>query len=469
MTWSRRVHRPAERFPTPSREGSCSAFAPGISPLGWRPGSTSGAVTSLGHAAYRGSMNSSNRRLDTPPAMRSIPEPAAPSGQKRPDGRRRQLRGPFTRWPRAADLVLVTVMLLMSLFVVEGPNETIALRPLGEVPTGAFFVGAAASFALIWRRRHPLTVLATTLAATSLATVFDYSDQIGLTLLIALYSVGRNVTSDRWSRFGLGSVPVLLLIIFLVDETNVFQIGFGLVIMSTIWYVGRRMRLRSERAAQLEREQEAEARRALADERTRIARELHDVVAHRVSLMTVQAGAAKIVAVDDPESAMQAMEAVEKAGRQALDELRHLLGVLRPEAVSDTLGPQPGLADIPRLVDQFQEAGLDVSLRIEGVQTDLPAPVDLSAFRIVQEALTNSLKHAGPSARTEVRLSTDDDEVAIEVLDNGRGATILPGSGHGIAGMRERALLLAGNLDARPRPGGGFQVVARLPIGREPT
>jgi signal transduction histidine kinase len=205
----------------------------------------------------------------------------------------------------------------------------------------------------------------------------------------------------------------------------------------------------------------------VTEERTRIARELHDVVAHRVSLMTVQAGAAKTVAADDPEGALQAMEAVEDAGRQALVELRHLLGVLRPEAEVDGLGPQPGLGDVPRLVDEFREAGMDVSLTMNGAQTDLPVSVDLSAYRIVQEALTNVLKHAGTGASAEVHLSSDNHGVAIEVLDNGHGATILPGSGHGIVGMRERALLSGGSLDAGPRPGGGFQVVAQLPIEDE--
>jgi len=205
----------------------------------------------------------------------------------------------------------------------------------------------------------------------------------------------------------------------------------------------------------------------VTEERTRIARELHDVVAHRVSLMTVQAGAAKTVAADDPEGALQAMEAVEDAGRQALVELRHLLGVLRPEAEVDGLGPQPGLGDVPRLVDEFREAGMDVSLTMNGAQTDLPVSVDLSAYRIVQEALTNVLKHAGTGASAEVHLSTDNHGVAIEVLDNGHGVSTLPGSGLGIVGMRERALLSGGSLDAGPRPGGGFQVVAHLPIGDE--
>jgi len=269
------------------------------------------------------------------------------------------------------------------------------------------------------------------------------------------------------SYIGLGGAFALVAISHFLDAVTAAEIGFGFFVTFLVWYIGRRLRFRGERAAQLEREQAAEARRAVVEERTRIARELHDVVAHQVSLMTVQAGAAKTVAAEDPECASQAMEAVEKAGHQALDELRHLLGVLRPEAEIDGLGPQPGLADVPGLVDQLRAAGLDVSLTMVGVQTHLPARVDLSAFRIVQEALTNVLKHAGPSARTEVRLRTDNQGIAIEILDDGHGATILPGSGHGILGMRERALLLGGSLDAGPRPGGGFQVVARLPIAGE--
>ena len=184
--------------------------------------------------------------------------------------------------------------------------------------------------------------------------------------------------------------------------------------------------------------------------------------------MTVQAGAAKIVVADNPDGALQAMNAAENAGRQALDELRHLMGVLRPEAEVDGLGPQPSIGDVPRLVEQLKDAGLEISLAMENARTDLPARVGLSTYRIVQEALTNVLKHAGPSARTEVLLSTDDHEIAIDVRDSGSGAKILPGSGHGIVGMRERAQLLGGSLDAGPRPSGGFQVVARLPIEKRP-
>ena len=380
---------------------------------------------------------------------------------------RRLPGGPFTRWPRAADALLALVVLLVC--AVASPDDEHTFRPVGEVSIAALLVFVVASGVLYWRRSRPLVVFGVTLGAAVLFLGLDDADMVGIAMLFALYSVGRYVTNDRWSYLALGGAVVFVTISSLIDALTVAEIGFGLLLMFVVWSIGRRLRLRAEHAAQLEREQAAEARRAIAEERTRIARELHDVVAHRVSLMTVQAGAAKTVAADDPESASQAMHEVEKAGRQALDELRHLLGVLRPEADVEALGPQSGLADVPRLVEQFRAAGLDVSLAMEGAQIHLPARVDLSAYRIAQEALTNVLKHAGPSARTEVRLGTDDHHVAIEVLDNGRGGTILPGSGHGIVGMRERALLLGGSLHVGPRPGGGFQVVARLPIWDEPA
>jgi len=242
------------------------------------------------------------------------------------------------------------------------------------------------------------------------------------------------------------------------------EVAFGCVVFFVAWYAGRRLRLRSERADRLAREKQEEAERIVAEERARIARELHDVVAHRVSLMTVQAGAAKTVAASDPAAAVRAMAAVEAAGRQALDELRHLLGVLRPASVSTGMQPQPSLAELDPLLEQTRQAGLDVSLMTEGPLTGLPARVELSAYRIVQESLTNVVKHAGPGARTAVRLTNDGSCLLVEVTDDGSGATLLPGSGHGIVGMRERALLLGGSLDVGPGADGGFGVRARLPL-----
>jgi len=389
---------------------------------------------------------------------------AAARSTRRPPG------GPFSRWPRVADGVLALAVFLVLLVVSPtGPQEDLAFRTVGEVSIAALVVFAVASGVLFWRRSQPLPVFAVTLGAAALSVGFEDVDLVGIAMLFALYSVGRYVTNDRWGHAALAGALALVTVSSLADATSVAAIGFGLFLTSLVWYAGRRLRIRGERAAQLEREHAAEARRAVVEERTRIARELHDVVAHRVSLMTVQAGAAKTVAADDPEGASRAMDAVEKAGREALDELRHLLGVLRPEDEAEALGPQPGLADVPRLVDQLRVAGLDVSLRMDGARIELPVRVDLSAYRILQEALTNALRHAGPDARTEVRVHTDDRAVDIEVVDDGRGVTILTGSGQGIIGMRERALLLGGRLDAGPRPGGGFRVAARLPIRDEPA
>jgi signal transduction histidine kinase len=164
---------------------------------------------------------------------------------------------------------------------------------------------------------------------------------------------------------------------------------------------------------------------------------------------------------------VQAMAAVEQTGREALTELRHLLAVLRPDSSPGELGPQPGLAGVERLVAQFREAGLDVSLEMDSLPANLPARVDLFGYRIVQEALTNVLKHAGPGTATEIQVRIGPREVTLEVSDDGRGATLLPGSGHGLVGMRERTQLLGGSLQADARPGGGFHVHAVLPIGEE--
>jgi signal transduction histidine kinase len=388
----------------------------------------------------------------------------------------RGFQSPFARWPRAADAVLAIAVFLAAVFLVDGPGDSIVIRPIGDVPITALLAYAVASAALYWRRHAPLAVLGVALVAWAVTLGSDYSD-LGGVAIIALYSVGRYATDSRWGHVGVAAAIAEVSVDLLNDPAPWGEAVFGGVVMFVAWYVGRRLRLRQERAAQLRREQAAEARRIVIEERTRIARELHDVVAHRVSLMTVQAGAAKAVATEDLEGALRAMGAVEEAGRQALDELRHLLGVLRPESDLDGLGPQPGLADLPRLFEQTRGAGLDVSLATDGVSAELPARVDLFAYRIVQEALTNVLKHAGPGAHTEVRLGTDRSGIVIEILDDGRGATVPPGPevddagarGHGIVGMRERALLLGGTLDARPRPGGGFRVVAHLPTGGEPA
>jgi signal transduction histidine kinase len=437
------------------------------------------------HLAYGGSVPAgqpprATARLTVERWVNRTAPPSRPPLGNAPRG----FRSPFARWPRAADAVLAIAVFLAAVFLVDGPGDSIVIRPIGDVPITALLAYAVASAALYWRRHAPLAVLGVALVAWAVTLGSGYSD-LGGVAIIALYSVGRYATDSRWGHVGVAAAIAVVSVDLLNDPAPWGEAVFGGVVMFVAWYVGRRLRLRSERAAELLREQAAEARRIVIEERTRIARELHDVVAHRVSLMTVQAGAAKAVAAQDPEGALRAMAAVEEAGRQALDELRHLLGVLRPETGLDGLGPQPGLADLPRLVEQIRGAGLDVSLATDRVPAELPARVDLFAYRIVQEALTNVLKHAGPGAHAEVRLGTDRSGIVIEVVDDGprnEGLESASGrqledsdrqdrrsAGHGIVGMRERALLLGGTLEAGPRPGGGFLVVARLPSGGEPV
>jgi signal transduction histidine kinase len=257
-----------------------------------------------------------------------------------------------------------------------------------------------------------------------------------------------------------------------------------LVLVSLVAIAVIRNAMRSREARdRLRAEHEAATRRAVERERTRIAGELHDVVTHNVSVMIVQAGAARQVLAADPAEATAALLAVEASGRAAMTELRHLLGLLSPVGAGEGtatglapdgaeagLSPQPGLGQLQPLVDRVTAAGLPVELQVAGVPRALPPGLDLAAFRVVQEALTNVLKHAG-KPRTSVRLDYRETELTVEVADTGRpipaagpAVTALPGSGRGLLGLRARLALYGGELDAGPRPGGGWLVRARLPV-----
>jgi signal transduction histidine kinase len=218
-----------------------------------------------------------------------------------------------------------------------------------------------------------------------------------------------------------------------------------------------------ERATRAEREREARARAAVADERARIARELHDVVGHSVSVMTVQASGVRRLLRPEQEREREALLIVERTGREALAEMRRMVGVLRRPEEAPALAPQPSLEHVDRLVEQTREAGLPVELRVEGEATELPAGVDLTAYRLVQEGLTNALKHAR-ATRAEVVVNYGDSQIEVMVLDDGSGVGNGDGGGHGLVGMRERVSVYGGELDAGPRPGGGFRLRARLPL-----
>jgi signal transduction histidine kinase len=247
------------------------------------------------------------------------------------------------------------------------------------------------------------------------------------------------------------------------EAAQVALLGFLTWLVALL--LARRARLAADaeaRAARLERDQEERARIAMADERARIARELHDVIAHSVTVMTVQAGAARMLLLGDPQRAVEPLLAVEETGHQALAEMRRLLGILREVDGRPVLAPQPGLKDLTRLAAAVREAGLPVEMAVEGTPRPLPAGIELAAYRILQEALTNTLKHAG-AARAHVTVRYAPEAVFLEVCDDGR-VPPADGQGHGLVGMRERATLYGGELESGPLPGGGYMVRGRLPI-----
>jgi len=377
-------------------------------------------------------------------------------------------RGPFQRWPRLADFMLSVVSFVLTLNMwADSRSESLA------IPTGTdgltLVLVIAGSFSLLWRRRFPLRVHAIILACSLGVQLGSMSDGI-FALTFSLYSLGRYENNDRTSLLGmLAALAFVSTDLFLFSDPNPGSFIAASFVM-LLWYIGRRLRFRGEylrlleeRTVNLERARTIEAEQAVHQERTRIARELHDIVAHQVSLMTVQAGAAKTVALSNPQAAVEAMAAVEKAGRQALSEMRHLLNVLRPDKVASERSPQPGCADLPRLVQEVSGAGPDVRLLIEGNLENLPARLDLAVYRITQEALTNVLKHAGPGVKVEVVVRSGSDAVELCIRDDGQGSAKAKGSGHGIEGMRERATLLNGTLHAAAADNGGFEVRAHLP------
>jgi signal transduction histidine kinase len=244
------------------------------------------------------------------------------------------------------------------------------------------------------------------------------------------------------------------------------------ILYAIVWLTGFALRDRAvradaaeERAARLEQEREVDALRAVAQERTRIARELHDIVGHSVSVMTVQASGVRRLLRPEQEQEREALLAVERTGREALAEMRRVVGALRDPEEGTALAPQPSLSRVDKLVAQARDTGLPVDLEIAGEPVPLPAGVDLTAYRLVQEGLTNAIKHAG-ARHAEVRVRYDGDHVEIEVCDDGRGSdgSTATSGGHGLVGMRERVSIYGGELEAGPRAEGGFRLRARLPL-----
>ena len=347
---------------------------------------------------------------------------------------------------------------------------------------GPLWANAAALGAICapvaWRRRRPLAAASAILAVAALqAALLTDASEFGSTfavLLLAAFSVG----AYAGNRAALAGLVELLLTVVVVDLLGMSSTGVGdylfpAALTTCSWLAGRAVRHRSrlaealhELAVRAEEDREAHRRAAVADERRRLAREMHDVVAHSISVMVVQAGGARRILERDPARAAEAAARIEQTGREALTEMRRLLGVLRPADQPAERAPQPGLDRLDELVERARAAGLPVQVHVVGERRELPGGVDLAAYRVVQEALTNCLRHAG-AAPAEVTLRYGDEALELEVADRGPGAasTTGDGRGHGLVGMRERVRVHGGELEAGARPGGGFTVRARLPVG----
>jgi signal transduction histidine kinase len=368
------------------------------------------------------------------------------------------------RRPLDVLVVLLAGVAEVKIWIVPGPESK-----------AVFIVGSLLwTLPLLLRHRFPFA-----------APVFAFAVQAGsafadptigtettatIALLVTFWVVGAN--NDRTRAIGGASIGFSSIAVVAQQdvhvglEETVSGSVMGGVICLIAYALQRRAKLArdlEQRAARLEHEREERTRAAIADERRRIARELHDVIAHTVSVMTVQAGAARLLLEAEPERAVAPLLSIEETGRQALSEIRRMFGILREDEGEIAFGRQPGMADLDALVEQARQAGLSVELRVEGQPVALPPGVDLAAYRVVQEALTNALKHGGPGgANVTVRFGREALDLAI--TNDSRVAANGDGGGHGLVGMRERVSLYGGKLEAGAPPGGGYAVRARLPV-----
>ncbi|MFJ4829211.1 sensor histidine kinase [Streptomyces sp. NPDC088747] len=369
-----------------------------------------------------------------------------------------------------------------SLTSVGGSRESTHGSPAVALP-----IAVLLCLAVALRRRMPEKMLLLVAAMGGVQLITDVEVMpADFAMLVIIYTVAAD--GARWaSRFSLtGGLAAGTLAQIRWPEAETSALGVVLIaVFQTVpfalaWVLGDSIRTRraylaqlEERAARLEKEREAQSKVAVAAERARIARELHDVVAHNVSVMVVQADGAAYVMDAAPDQARKALETISGTGRQALAEMRRLLGVLRTgeHQESGEYVPQPDVEQLDDLIAQCRTSGLPVDFKVEGTPRPLPSGVELTAYRIVQEALTNTRKHGGPNTGASVRLVYFDDGLGLLVEDDGKGAPHelyeeggADGQGHGLIGMRERVGMVGGTLDAGPRPGGGFRISALLPL-----
>jgi signal transduction histidine kinase len=342
-------------------------------------------------------------------------------------------------------------------------------RPVPH-PTAALLLVAVACLALAWRRRRPVTVLVVSTGATVVYSLLGYvNGSVLLAPVLALYAVATLVSVRRAVA---ATVATLILLMAATAANNplghITGGGFDLIpgLVAVAFFAGIAVAGRRAYAASVRDRDEQDARRRVDEERLRIARELHDVVAHTMATINVQAGVAAHVLSTRPEVAAESLQAIKAASKDGLRELRAILNVLRQADDADPTKPVPRTAQLDGLIAGACQAGLPTTLTVTGTPVPLPAAVDLAVYRIIQESLTNAIRHAGP-ASAAVSLSYHDGELRVEITDTGRGqpaGTAGHSDGHGLAGMRERAAAVGGTVETGPAPGAGFQVTARLPL-----
>lgn len=367
---------------------------------------------------------------------------------------------------RLVDVVIAGALLALA-------ETEVALERIGGARWEASLVAFAYTAPLVLRRLAPEALLAWTIAMLAVLVQLDANgEQFSpmLTLLVVSFTVGRELDAPRaWflSLLGVG----LLSAAVLAGGGNLGDVVFSTLLYGGAWAFGQALRVRAERLVdatsrleQVERERDARERQAVQQERVRIARELHDIVSHSISLVTVKTQALRRRLDPAQQREIEELREIEAVARQAMAELRRLFGALRDDSERPPLEPQPGLGQLPALLERARAAGVPVELRLEGEQTPLAPGVDLAAYRIVQEAITNVLKHARPATAT-VSIRFLPDQLEILVHDTGAARTSANGtSGSGLIGMRERVVLYGGDLAAGPSENGGFRVRATLPL-----
>ena len=384
-----------------------------------------------------------------------------------------------TRRPRVDDVALAVLVAVLSVI-----GERLSLTDVDHVlqsPWVGALVLVIGALVLSVRGPLPVSVLVVTACASVAYQELGYPPlPLPLAVLVALYTVvlGRPLLGACAAALYMAVIIVASATAPLpLDDDHVWTYVIAVVATVTVGYgveLGRaRATLAEQVAMQLAQEQDARTRAAVAQEQSRIAREVHDIVAHEVSVIVAQARAARAVLDRQPQTAARSLASIEAVGREALDGLRRLMGLLRAEPEGDGRPPQPRLDDLPRLVDQVRLAGLPVELSIRGQPRPLPATLELNAYRVVQEALTNSLKHAGPTSAS-VLLAYEEDSLLVEVRDGGRGRRESADGdggtgGFGLVSMRQRVAMHGGDLDASAQDGTGFRVAARFPMANGRT